>query len=100
MGGMPPVVPETTRGVARVMFLVAAEVGGEDSAARQPSRGKPSRREAHEYDVTNVTEGDRSGNIRKVSMPRRDVALRGLMASCDIFGERSMQYGTYASANS
>jgi hypothetical protein len=27
-------------------------------------------------------------------------AARGLMASCDVFGERSMQYGTYASANS
>ena len=30
----------------------------------------------------------------------REVAVRGLMATCDIIGERSMQYGTYASANS
>jgi hypothetical protein len=31
---------------------------------------------------------------------RSDGTARGLMASCDNFGERSMQYGTYASANS
>jgi len=30
----------------------------------------------------------------------REVVVRGLMATCDINGERSMQYGTYASANS
>ena len=30
----------------------------------------------------------------------RDAVVRGLMATCDIIGERSMQYGTYASANS
>ena len=47
-----------------------------------------------------LTEGVGSGNIPMVYVTRRDVAAKGLMASCDIFGERSMQYGTYASANS
>jgi hypothetical protein len=56
--------------------------------------------EAREDSGTDVTEDGRSGNIRIVAVTPRDVAVRGLMASCDFFGERSMQYGTYASANS
>jgi hypothetical protein len=35
-----------------------------------------------------------------VALMPQDDAARGLMATCDIIGERSMQYGTYASANS
>jgi hypothetical protein len=47
-----------------------------------------------------LTEERRSGNIRMLAVREPNAAPRGLMASCDIFGERSMQYSTYASANS
>jgi hypothetical protein len=47
-----------------------------------------------------LTDGCRSGNIRMLYVRLPEAALKGLMASCDIFGERSMQYGTYASASS
>jgi hypothetical protein len=69
---------------------------GETASARQAFTAL----KACEDSGTDVTEDSRSGNIRMVAVTQRDVALRGLMASCDIFGERSMQYGTYASANS
>ena len=47
-----------------------------------------------------VTEEAGSGNLRMLAVACWDVPVTGLMASCDIIGERSMQYGTYASANS
>jgi len=47
-----------------------------------------------------VSRESRSRNIRMLTVTYRVIVVRGLMATCDIFGERSMQYATYASANS
>jgi hypothetical protein len=50
--------------------------------------------------VPELTEETRARNIRMLAVALREAPVRGLMATCDIIGERSMQYGTYASANS
>jgi hypothetical protein len=47
-----------------------------------------------------LTEETRSRYIRMLAVRLGEAPVRGLMATCDIIGERSMQYGTYASANS
>src|SRR5581483_12111326 len=47
-----------------------------------------------------LTKRARSRNIRMLAVRLCEAPVRGLMATCDIIGERSMQYGTYASANS
>lgn len=87
--------------VAPPSFLAAAVAADGDSAVRRRFCGKPSRRRGSLCRLgTRLTIVARSGNVRMLSETWRDAAPKGLMASCDFFAWRSMQYGTYASANS
>ena len=87
--------------VAPPSFLAAAAGAGGDPAVRRRFRGKPSRgRSVLRPLGPKLARVARSGNVRMLSETWRDAAPKGLMASCDFFAWRSMQYGTYASANS
>ena len=81
-------------------FLATAATDGEDSAARQPFHGKPLCGECIVPVDVRVNGYVQFRKCRDAIRAWRDTAPTGLMASCDFFAERSMQYGTYASANS
>src|SRR5271154_3545853 len=98
---MTPPVPGCHGGVPLRTFLAAAAAPDGDSAVGRGFPGKPSRSRGPLCPLgLKLTKVVRSGNVRMLSRTRRDAVAKGLMASCDFFAWRSMQYGTYASANS